>query len=184
MDGRDDIVAGSTMTHHEWERPLRTSPGRGRPRTRGRGALNRATRTYEIDHVDRRVQRHGTGPIRVAVAACDEPPEFVAVTDAVIDEAERHLRRGNEIFREVADQFGEADTLSKLGVVCRRSGRLDEARELLERAADLSQASGFRPVEASLPPSSRCHARTRAPEQAGNPCRGGSAHSSGGYPSR
>jgi hypothetical protein len=32
------------------------------------------------------VRPHGTGPTGLAVAVCDEPPEFVAVTEAVIQE--------------------------------------------------------------------------------------------------
>lgn len=75
--------------------------------------------------------------IRYSLLAGDQAESVFAHADA-----ERHYRMALELTQETEDNEREARVLEKLGLVLKITGRYEEAREVLERAARTRQALG------------------------------------------
>jgi tetratricopeptide (TPR) repeat protein len=75
--------------------------------------------------------------LRFSILAGDRAEEVFAHA-----EAERHYRTALDLARELQDVAAEAKSLAKLGTALGSIGRYDEARQALERAAELYREAG------------------------------------------
>jgi tetratricopeptide (TPR) repeat protein len=59
-----------------------------------------------------------------------------------LQEAITTLRKARELAKQVGDQSGEGQAVGTLGLIMRRAGRWDEARQFYRRAVELNQETG------------------------------------------